>query len=124
MTGGPNLRYFRVEPPWRSVLVLLLLLSCLFSLSPGVHAKCDLRDPGTFIIFSIFLSSPFDGPSSGTERNLPVRYPTTGIQIVDYARMIVRQDSLCLECRVLCGARDEHHCRLQPLLRRLESKWR
>ena len=36
-------------------------------------------------IFSIFSSSPPDGPSSGTESNLPVSHPAPGIQIVDFA---------------------------------------
>ena len=38
----------------------------------------------TIYIYSIVLSSPPDGPSSGTESNLPVSHPTSGIQIVNY----------------------------------------
>ena len=76
MLGGPNLRYVRVESP---------LAQCML-IEYWVHVQSSLRDSGTLVyIFSIFLSSPApDGPSLGTESNLPVSHPTPGIQIVDY----------------------------------------
>ena len=68
--------------------------------SSCVHVHSGLRDSGTYIyILSLKASPPRDGLSSGTESNLPVIYPTPGIQIVEYASMIVRQDHLCLRTK-------------------------
>ena len=75
---------FELSPLWRSVLVLLLLLSSYFVM---FGCACSEWPPGLgyFNIYSIFLSSPPpDGLSSGTESNLPVNHPPQGIQIVDY----------------------------------------
>ena len=84
MIGGLNLRYVRVEPIWLGVLVLLLLLRSLFCyLRVCICSECP---PGLryFNIYIILSSPPPDGPSSGTESNLPVVHPTRGTQIVDY----------------------------------------
>ena len=86
MIGGPNLRYVRVEPPLAQCTSTTAVTQLTILSSSGVDVQSDVRDSGTLIyIYSIFSSSP-DGPSSGTESNLPVSHPTPGIQIVDYNR--------------------------------------
>ena len=90
MIVGPKLRYVRVEPPLAQRTSTVAVTQFTILLSSGVHVQSDLRDSGTLTyIYSIFLSSPpADGPSSGTESNLPVSHPTPGkpgIQIIDYA---------------------------------------
>ena len=85
MIGGPNLRYVRVEPP---LLQGILSAYCVCLLLAVFGSACSEWSPGLryFIIFSIFLSSPPpDGPSTGTESNLPVSHPTAGMKISDYA---------------------------------------
>ena len=91
----PIFDMFELSPLGRGVLVLLLLLLYLLFCSLRV---CMFRvASGNFNIYSILLSSPPpDGPSSGTESNLPVSHPTPGIQIAEYASIIVRQDNVCL----------------------------
>ena len=93
MIGGPNLGYVRVEPPLaQCTSATVVVTQSAVSFSSGGRA-CSEWPPGLryFNIYSVFLSSPPpDGPSSGTEVNLPVSHPTPGIQIVDYASMIVR----------------------------------
>ena len=97
MIGGPNLRYVRAEPPLAQCTGATVVTQSTILFSSGVHVQSGLRDSGTLVrIYSILLSSPRDGLSSGTESNLPVSHPTSGIQIVDYGSMIVRQDNLCL----------------------------
>ena len=88
MIGGPNLRYVRVEPPLAQCTSTTAVTQFTILLSSGVHVQSGLRDSGTLIYtpYYIFLSSPPpDGPSSGTESNLPVSHSTPGIQIVDFA---------------------------------------
>ena len=81
MIGGPNLRYVRVEHPLAGCSSTTSVTRFSFLLSSGVHVQ---RASGTRCL--IFLSSPLpDGPSSGTESNLPVRHPTPGAQIIGYA---------------------------------------
>ena len=65
-------------------------------------------------MYSIFFSSaPPDGLSSDTESNLPVSHPTPGMQIVDYASMIVRQENfwpLDVECSEELGTSMNVYC--------------
>ena len=91
MIGGPNLRYVRVEPPLAPCTGATAVTQFTILFSSGVHVQSGLRDSGTifYIVYSIFLSSlPPDGPSSGTESNLPVSHPTAGITIVNYASVL------------------------------------
>ena len=94
---------FELSPLWRSVLELLLLYSvhCCFAF---FGCACSEWPPGLryFNVYYIFLSSPPDGPSSGTESNLPVSHPTPGIQIVDYTySSCTRWDSMGIK-RAAC----------------------
>ena len=85
MIGGPYLRYVRVELPLAqctSTTAVTQFTIVLFG------CACSEWPPGpeyfNMYIYSIFLSSPPEGPSSGTESSLPVSHPTPGMQIVDY----------------------------------------
>ena len=84
MIGGPSLRYIRVEPPLAQCTGATVVNS-LSSFFAFFGCACSGWPPGRryFIIYSIFLSSPRDGPSSGTESNLPVSRPTPGINSVE-----------------------------------------
>ena len=100
----PNVRYARVEPPLAQCTSATAVTQSTILFSSGVHVPSGLRDSGTLIyiyiyIYSIFLfSPPRDGPSSGTESNLPVSHPTPGIQIVDYlSRRVLTLVRFCLE---------------------------
>ena len=87
MIGGPNLRYVRVEPPLARCTGATAVTQSPILFSPGLHVQSGLRNSGTLIyILSTFLlsSNPPDGPSSGTESNLPVSHPAPGILIVNY----------------------------------------
>ena len=88
MIGGHDLRHVRVEPPLpqcTSTTTTAVTQFTILSSSSGV--ACTEWPPrlGYFNIYSILLfCPPPDGPSSGTESNLPVSHTTPGIQIVDY----------------------------------------
>ena len=98
MIGGPNLRYVRVKPPLAQCTSAPVVTQSTTLLSSGVHVQSGLRDSGTLIciLSSYLLLRVINGPSSGTESNLPVSHPTPGIQIVSYASIIARLDNLCL----------------------------
>ena len=84
MIGGPNLQYVRVEPPLAQCTSTTAVTQFYYFVIFG--CACSEWPPGLryINIYSIFLSStPPDGPSSGTESNLPVSHPTAGIQTVD-----------------------------------------
>ena len=54
----PIFNMFEFSPLWRSVLVLLLLLSSTFLLSSGVHVQSGLRDSDTLIYLLLRLMVP------------------------------------------------------------------